>query len=140
MPKKQDSRQGTLDLGEDESQLRKYIDEGNRIRNEGRAKPEASDRPIYNATDEPKALDVIEGKVNKPIKTTSQASMLSPKGNITRAGSGGSGSGGGADMEMMHGMMTPNPKPTYKKGGKVSSASKRADGCITKGHTKGKYL
>jgi hypothetical protein len=29
----------------------------------------------------------------------------------------------------------------YKKGGKVkSSASKRADGCATKGFTKGKYL
>lgn len=28
----------------------------------------------------------------------------------------------------------------YKKGGKVSSASKRADGCCVKGKTKGKYL
>ena len=28
----------------------------------------------------------------------------------------------------------------YKKGGKVSSASKRADGCITKGKTKGKMV
>jgi hypothetical protein len=27
-----------------------------------------------------------------------------------------------------------------KKGGKVSSASKRADGCITKGHTKGRFV
>jgi hypothetical protein len=27
-----------------------------------------------------------------------------------------------------------------KKGGKVSSASSRADGCCTKGKTKGKYL
>ena len=27
-----------------------------------------------------------------------------------------------------------------KKGGKVSSASKRADGCCVKGKTKGKYL
>jgi hypothetical protein len=26
----------------------------------------------------------------------------------------------------------------YKKGGKVSSASKRADGCAVKGHTRGK--
>ena len=33
-----------------------------------------------------------------------------------------------------------NPKPVYKKGGKVSSASKRADGCITKGHTKGRFV
>jgi hypothetical protein len=27
---------------------------------------------------------------------------------------------------------------TYKKGGKVSSASSRADGCAVKGHTRGK--
>ena len=29
---------------------------------------------------------------------------------------------------------------SYKKGGKVSSASKRADGCITKGKTKGRMI
>jgi hypothetical protein len=29
---------------------------------------------------------------------------------------------------------------SYKKGGMVSSASKRADGCITKGKTKGKMV
>jgi polyribonucleotide nucleotidyltransferase len=28
----------------------------------------------------------------------------------------------------------------YKKGGKVSSASKRADGCATKGKTKGRII
>lgn len=27
-----------------------------------------------------------------------------------------------------------------KKGGKVSSASKRADGCVTKGKTKGRFI
>ena len=29
---------------------------------------------------------------------------------------------------------------TYKKGGKVSSASKRADGCAVKGKTKGRMV
>jgi len=28
----------------------------------------------------------------------------------------------------------------YKNGGKVSSASKRADGCATKGHTRGRMV
>ena len=28
----------------------------------------------------------------------------------------------------------------YKKGGSVSSASKRADGCVTKGKTKGRFI
>jgi len=31
------------------------------------------------------------------------------------------------------------PRP-YKKGGKVSSASSRADGCCTKGKTRGKMM
>ena len=32
------------------------------------------------------------------------------------------------------------PTPTFKKGGMVSRASKRADGCATKGRTKGRYV
>ena len=32
------------------------------------------------------------------------------------------------------------PVKKYKKGGKVSSASKRADGCAQRGKTRGKYL
>ena len=31
-------------------------------------------------------------------------------------------------------------QPTYKKGGKVSSASKRADGCAVKGKTRGRIV
>jgi hypothetical protein len=30
--------------------------------------------------------------------------------------------------------------PGMKKGGKVSSASSRADGCVTKGKTKGRFV
>ena len=41
---------------------------------------------------------------------------------------GGSGSGGGGDTKFL--------KPKYKTGGKVSSASKRADGCCIRGKTK----
>jgi hypothetical protein len=36
---------------------------------------------------------------------------------------------------------TPVPDPvTYAKGGKVGSASRRADGCATKGKTRGKFV
>jgi hypothetical protein len=47
--------------------------------------------------------------------------------------------GGGADLEkgMMGGRMK---KPSYKAGGTVSSASKRADGCAIKGKTKGRMI
>jgi hypothetical protein len=33
-----------------------------------------------------------------------------------------------------------NKAPGMKKGGKVSSASSRADGCATKGKTKGRFV
>jgi hypothetical protein len=36
--------------------------------------------------------------------------------------------------------MKPSTDYEYKKGGKVSSASKRADGCCVKGKTKGKIV
>jgi len=36
--------------------------------------------------------------------------------------------------------MGPLPKKKYKSGGSVSSASKRADGCATKGKTKGRIV
>jgi hypothetical protein len=47
--------------------------------------------------------------------------------------------GGSGDLEkgMMGGRMK---KPSYKKGGVVSSASKRADGCAIKGKTKGRMI
>lgn len=37
-------------------------------------------------------------------------------------------------------MGTFNPTKRYAKGGSVSSASKRADGCATKGKTKGRFI
>ena len=54
-----------------------------------------------------------------------------------RGGSGGGGGGasGGGDFSGMKGLDKP-----YKSGGKVSSASKRADGCCTKGKTRGKMV
>ena len=45
-------------------------------------------------------------------------------------------SGGGGGIPKLNRDITKN----YKAGGKVSSASKRADGCAVKGKTKGKVL
>jgi len=45
------------------------------------------------------------------------------------------GGGGGGDFSGMKGLDRP-----FKAGGKVSSASKRADGCATKGKTKGRIV
>jgi hypothetical protein len=56
----------------------------------------------------------------------------------TRA-SGGGGGGGSGDLEK--GMMGGRFKPVAKaKGGSVSSASRRADGCATKGKTRGRMV
>ena len=52
--------------------------------------------------------------------------------------SGGGGGGGGDPMPLDK--MIKAKKFNYKSGGKVSSASKRADGCAIKGKTKGKMV
>jgi hypothetical protein len=53
--------------------------------------------------------------------------------------SGGGGGGGSGDLEK--GMMGGRFKPVAKaKGGSVSSASRRADGCATKGKTRGRMV
>lgn len=46
------------------------------------------------------------------------------------------GGGGGAGIPKVGAKRTPE----FKKGGMVSSASKRADGCATKGKTKGRMV
>ena len=57
---------------------------------------------------------------SRPIPTaTDPPSLLGPRG--------GSGSAGGDKKAI---------KPVYKAGGKVSSASKRADGCAIRGKTR----
>jgi hypothetical protein len=53
---------------------------------------------------------------------------------FAKASRGGGGSAGGSD-DIMKAMNRP-----FKKGGKVSSASKRADGCCVKGKTRGKMM
>jgi len=62
--------------------------------------------------------------------------------NTRVGGIGGTGGGGGADMPpgFMPGKKGGKGPIDYKKGGKVSSASKRADGCCIKGKTKGRMV
>jgi hypothetical protein len=56
-----------------------------------------------------------------------------PKPSVGTGKSGGGGAGG--DFSSMKGLDKP-----FKNGGKVSSASKRADGCAIKGKTKGRIV
>ena len=86
-------------------------------------------------------------KAEKDVKgdAVKQASMISPKGNTTAAGRGTAGGGGarsgggGGSSQSLIQKMNPLSKP-YKAGGKVSSASKRADGCAIKGKTRGRMV
>ena len=57
---------------------------------------------------------------------------LQDMGRLPKPSGGGGGSGG--ELKSLQ-----NPR-AMKKGGKISSASKRADGCCVKGKTKGKMV
>ena len=69
----------------------------------------------------------IENNSNLIIKRAKEASK--------KSGSSG------ASLSLEKGMMGGRLKPTlHSKGGKVSSASRRADGCAIKGKTKGRMV
>lgn len=58
-----------------------------------------------------------------------------------KGSAGGRGGAGGAGMgDVGIKGLGKKGKLDYKKGGKVSSASKRADGCAIKGKTKGRFV
>ena len=63
-----------------------------------------------------------------------QAELEKMKEILNKPKSGGGGGGGG--MPKLNRDLTKN----YKSGGKVSSASKRADGCAVKGKTRGRMV
>lgn len=60
---------------------------------------------------------------------------LQDMGRLPKPSVGSGKSGGGGDFSGMKGLDKP-----FKNGGKVSSASKRADGCAIKGKTKGRMV
>jgi hypothetical protein len=78
---------------------------------------------------------IDEGKAEREARN---AYTKNYTGN-TRSGGGGGGGASGSDMSFMKGLGN-KPNPTYKKGGKVKSASARADGCCIKGKTKGRIV
>ena len=73
---------------------------------------------------------------NYQIKEDVDRRNLAPYEKKGRSGGGG---GGGGDPMPLDKMIKAK-KFNYKSGGKVSSASKRADGIAVKGKTKGKMV
>ena len=68
-------------------------------------------------------------------KNKAEAKVKEDKALYELMGSRGDAARKGMEEGKMDAMGT-----AYKKGGSVSSASKRADGCATKGKTKGKMV
>lgn len=103
---------------------------------EVQAKKEAKERKADPLYDERKAAraEAEKGATTKMVngvKVTEYPSVDPVERRPTaqvRGGGGGSGAG-----NLLHEM---NPQKLYKKGGKVKSASQRADGCAIRGKTR----
>jgi hypothetical protein len=102
-----------------------------KINREGMKKAAVDKQNKEDAAKELKAKQKVAEKEAAKKAESYQRSMLSPSGNAIKSSGGGGGSAGG-DKKLI--------KPAYKAGGKVSSASKRADGCCVKGKTKGRMV
>jgi hypothetical protein len=86
-----------------------------------------------------KAKEVAQRKMGE-LATSHMAKQMGVadpfERNIGRASTGG-GSGGSSGAAELKSITNPR---AMKSGGKVSSASSRADGCATKGKTKGRFV
>jgi len=83
-----------------------------------------------------KPKDYEKDVSNYQIKENVDRRNLAPYEKKSRSGGGG---GGGGDPMPLDKMIKAK-KFNYKSGGKVSSASKRADGIAVKGKTKGRIV
>jgi hypothetical protein len=98
--------------------------------------------------------DYVISTSPKGKKNTIEGAMMSDTPNAGRGKQGGPTAkqadqnkammssaerGAREDMEFKK-LSEPNADQGYAKGGKVSSASSRADGCATKGKTRGKVM
>jgi hypothetical protein len=129
MVKPVDPAQGIFDFGESPEQpkKRKPADPGYKEVHEK-----------YNPTEkDPKAKaaenEEFKDKRQPKSELIRQAEIDKMKEILNKPKTGG---GGGGGMPKLNRDITKN----MKAGGKVSSASKRADGCCTKGKTKGRMV
>jgi hypothetical protein len=103
--------------------------------------PSDYDRTVEKL-DKEKAAEKARAELNKMAEETrakkdaerprTYTERLQDMGRLPKPTGGG---GAGGDFSGMKGLDKP-----FKAGGKVSSASKRADGCATKGKTRGRMV
>ena len=72
----------------------------------------------------------------KASPLTVQAELAKMREILSKPKSGGGGGMGGSGVDVEGLKMNKNLKPKMASGGKVSSASKRADGCAIRGKTR----
>jgi hypothetical protein len=130
MVKPVDPAQGIFDFGESPEQpkKRKPADPGYKEVHEK-----------YNPTEkDPKAKaaenEEFKDKRQPKSELIRQAEIDKMKEILNKPKTGGGGGGAGIPK------VGPKKPTDMKAGGKVSSASKRADGCCTKGKTKGRMV
>ena len=101
--------------------------------NDKQANPETA-KKFESALEKARAeVSKISEQVKSEPKYTGKAySDTGPRPGVKQGGFGG----GGGGVPKLNRDITKN----YKAGGKVSSASKRADGCATKGKTRGRIV
>ena len=94
--------------------------------------------PETQASREQRAINLKKDleKTSKPEYEQKAEKFEKAKEKSSSRGGGGGGGGGVLPLDKMLKMN----KMNYKAGGKVSSASKRADGCAIKGKTRGRML
>lgn len=136
MVKPVDPAQGTFDFGENPEKPQRgkagpsAFDEVLAREEAARekAKSRAAENEEFKDKRQPKSDLIRQAEIEKMKEILNK-----PKAG----GGGGSGRGGpSADIKQIM-----NPRSiTYKKGGKVSSASSRGDGCAQRGKTKGRFV
>ena len=82
-----------------------------------------------------KDIAALEKRMDKEARTYKDLST----GQVRVEPKFGGGSGAGIDIEGLPKRLRPGPK-NMKKGGKVKSASARADGCAIRGKTRGRMV
>ena len=102
-----------------------------------KAKPKVVDQEKVDKAKSRKAEGEYFKDQRQPKSPLVANAELAKMKEILNMPKGGGYGGGDLEKGMMGGRMK---KPTYKKGGTVSSASKRADGCAIKGKTKGRMI
>jgi hypothetical protein len=81
-----------------------------------------------------------EKEANRVLREMKRDQAIDKAREFVKEGKSAFGPSGSSGNTGMSKLSSRDITKNYKKGGKVSSASSRADGCATKGKTKGRFI